>query len=101
MGKPATWWIFYILSFKYNFKDFNLLFLKQVKFCLHDTYTQIYALSKLIKDKEKHNNFKIIWFISTKLPCATCGGFSQMASHIRKPKSDPEKKKKKIGTSIF
>ena len=37
-------------------------------------------LSKLIKNKEKHNNFKIIWFISTKLPCVTYVGFSQIAS---------------------
>ena len=29
------------------------------------------VLSKLIKNKEKHNNLKIILFISAKLPCAT------------------------------
>ena len=75
----------YILSFYYHLKDFNLLFLQLVKFCLCDTYIQSYILSKLIKkkkDNEKHNNFKIILFISAKLPCVTCGEFSQNASHL-------------------
>ena len=35
---------------------FNLLFLKLFEFCLHETYIQSYVLSKLIKNKEKHNN---------------------------------------------
>ena len=55
-----------------------------VKFCLYDTYMYIksYLSLKLIKNKEKHNNFKIVLIISAKLPCATCGGFSQIPSHV-------------------
>ena len=62
LGKPAIWWKFNISSF-YHLKDFNLLFLKLVKFCLYDSYIQSYVLSKLIKNKGKHNNFKIIFLI--------------------------------------
>ena len=43
-------------------------------------------INKIIKVNKKvlkkHNNLKIILFISAKLPCATCGGFPQIASHI-------------------
>ena len=39
-----------------------------VRLCLYDTYIQSYMLSKSIKNKEKHNNFEIILFISAKLP---------------------------------
>ena len=84
LGKHATWWKFKSLSFYYHFKDFNLLFLKLVKFCLYDAYIQSYVLSKLIENIEKHNNFKNILFISAKLPSATCGGFPQIASRMWK-----------------
>ena len=67
----------------YHLKDFNLLFLKLVEYCLYDTCSQSYILSKLIKNKEKHNNYKSILFISAKLPFATCDGFSQITSHLR------------------
>ena len=63
------------------------------------------------ENKEKHNNFEIILIISAKLPCVTCGGFSQITytffSSISKnyisqskkyifPFSALQKKKKKI-----
>ena len=36
----GTWCKFNIWSSQYHEKDFNLLFLKLVKFCLYDTYIQ-------------------------------------------------------------
>ena len=69
-GENLIFWVFSI-----DLKDFYLLFLKLVKFCLYDTYIQSYVLSKLIRNREKYNNFQIILFISAKLPCATCGKF--------------------------
>ena len=52
-GKTAIWWKINILSFNYHVKDFNLLFLKLLKFCVYDTYNQSYVLSKLTKNNEK------------------------------------------------
>ena len=43
--KPTMWWKVNILSV-YHLNDFNLLFLKLIKFCLYDTYIQSYTLSK-------------------------------------------------------
>ena len=50
-GENLTFWVLV------SFKRFNLLFLKLL--CLYDTYIQSYALSKLIKNKEKHNKFLV------------------------------------------
>ena len=38
--------------------------------------------TKTKTNKKKIAIFKFILFSSAKLPCATCGGFSQITSHI-------------------
>ena len=73
----TTWWKSNILIFSLIQKIWNLLFLKLVKVCLSDPYIQNYILSKLIKNKEKQFSQ-----FSAKLPCATRGRFSHIASHM-------------------
>ena len=62
--------------------DENVIGIRAFKVCLCDIDIQSYVLSKLVKNKGKHSNFKIILFISAKLLRATCGRLSQITSHI-------------------